>query len=262
MFAKTQQRQERPSIEHLLDLYFEQMPRYQSVPLESLTWRRVLFGGFPCYSDAPLRPGFDRILQIGDAGACQSPLSFGGFGTMVRHLPRLSEGIFEAVQGDRLSREELRLLAPYLPSLSAAWLFQRSMGFKIGQMMQGGEEEETSAILSASSSSPSARGEGSASAADGPASTSGTGRNSGRGFLPPGHINRVLRCNFSAMRMFGDRVLRPFLQDTLQFGPLTLAMWGMMFKDPLVIIRVFAQVITSMKCRHGMHFSCVTRRVF
>jgi hypothetical protein len=31
--------------------------------------------------------GFDRLLQLVDASAAQSPLSFGGFGTMLRHLP-------------------------------------------------------------------------------------------------------------------------------------------------------------------------------
>jgi hypothetical protein len=29
--------------------------------------------------------GFDRVLQLGDASATQSHLSFGGFGTMLRH---------------------------------------------------------------------------------------------------------------------------------------------------------------------------------
>ena len=30
------------------------------------------------------------LAQVGDASASQSPLSFGGFGGMVRHLPRLA----------------------------------------------------------------------------------------------------------------------------------------------------------------------------
>ena len=56
----------------------------QGVPLSQLQFKRVLFGAFPCYpSDSPLPPAFDRVLQIGDAAAGQSPLSFGGFGAMV-----------------------------------------------------------------------------------------------------------------------------------------------------------------------------------
>mgnify|MGYP006304152027 CR=1 FL=1 len=34
--------------------------------------------------------------------------------------------------------------------------------------------------------------------------------------LPANHVNEVLGCNFDIMRVLGDRVLRPFLQDTIQ----------------------------------------------
>lgn len=65
------------------------------------------------------------LPQIGDAAAAQSPLSFGGFGAMLRHLPRLAAGVDDALHEDRLSKGDLGLLQPYQPSLSAAWLFQR-----------------------------------------------------------------------------------------------------------------------------------------
>lgn len=68
-------------------------------------------------------------LQIGDAAAIQSPLSFGGFGAMLRHLPRLVAGVDDALQCERLRRADLALLQPYQPSLSAAWLFQRCAAF-------------------------------------------------------------------------------------------------------------------------------------
>lgn len=64
-------------------------------------------------------------MQIGDAAAIQSPLSFGGFGAMLRHLPRLAAGVDDALGCDRLRKADLALLQPYQPSLSAAWLFQR-----------------------------------------------------------------------------------------------------------------------------------------
>ena len=51
----------------LLDRYFELLPRYQSCSLTDLKIKRVLFGGFPCYSSSPLQPQFDRIVQ-----ACSS----------------------------------------------------------------------------------------------------------------------------------------------------------------------------------------------
>jgi hypothetical protein len=31
-------------------------------------------------------------------------------------------------------------------------------------------------------------------------------------------LAQVLACNFSVMKVLGDRVLRPFLQDTIQVG--------------------------------------------
>jgi len=44
-----------------------------------------------------------RILPVGDSSGNQSPLSFGGFGAMVRHLKRLTAGIHEALSTDQLS---------------------------------------------------------------------------------------------------------------------------------------------------------------
>ena len=55
----------------LLDRYFELLPRYQSCSLTDLKIKRVLFGGFPCYSSSPLQPQFDRIIQ-----ACQSSRAY------------------------------------------------------------------------------------------------------------------------------------------------------------------------------------------
>ena len=59
---------------------------------------RILFGFFPTYRDSPLRPPAPRVLQIGDASGVQSPLSFGGFGAMTRHLARLTTSVHEALQ--------------------------------------------------------------------------------------------------------------------------------------------------------------------
>lgn len=42
---------------------------------------------------SPLPAAFDRILQVGDASGIQSPISFGGFAAITRHLGRLSSGI-------------------------------------------------------------------------------------------------------------------------------------------------------------------------
>ena len=45
-------------------MYFSALPNYQRVPLSRLRFSRVLFGGFPSYPASPLKPAFDRVLQV------------------------------------------------------------------------------------------------------------------------------------------------------------------------------------------------------
>lgn len=71
----------RPSLEAMLDSYWQLLPQYQHVELSSLEIKRILFGLFPTFKASPLPATFDRLLQVGDASGIQSPLSFGG-----RHL--------------------------------------------------------------------------------------------------------------------------------------------------------------------------------
>ena len=47
------------------------------------------------------------------------------------------------------------------------------------------------------------------------------------------------------MQALGQWVLRPFVQDTMQWGPLSLTMAAMMLKDPLVVFRVVGQVCSA-----------------
>jgi hypothetical protein len=74
------------------------MPEYQCVNLDDLTPERILFGFFPTFRDSPLKPQFDRVLAVGDASGIQSPLSFGGFGALTRHIKRLTGAIQEAIE--------------------------------------------------------------------------------------------------------------------------------------------------------------------
>jgi hypothetical protein len=58
----------------------------------------VLFGIFPTFRASPLRSGWDRVVQMGDASGIQSPLSFGGFGALTRHIGRLVGAYDEALK--------------------------------------------------------------------------------------------------------------------------------------------------------------------
>jgi len=224
MFLYSDTHPDRPTFTSLLNTYLELLPRYQNVSLTDIAFKRVLFGGFPCYMrGSPLKPAFDRVLQVGDAAAIQSPLSFGGFGAMIRHLPRLTRGVDQALTENNLTKGYLSWLQPYQPSLSLAWLFQRSMSLRVGQLRRWEAESDIIESQKKSGSSKAVKNE------------------ANRGWIPANHINRLLRCNFSVMRIFGDRVLRPFLQDSIQAGPLALTMLGMMLRDPWTVTIVLFQ---------------------
>lgn len=125
---------ERPSILETFEDYWELMPQYQGVDPSSLRYERAVCNFFPTYAtDSPLPTQFDRLCAIGDASGIQSPLSFGGFGSITRHLARLTDAFTAALETDSLARDDLRLVNAYQPSLSVAWLFQRSMSVPVGK---------------------------------------------------------------------------------------------------------------------------------
>jgi lycopene cyclase CruP len=184
----------RPSLERLFDDYFALLPDYQHTALDQLTFKRALFGFFPAYRQSPLRYPWDRTLAIGDSSGNQSPLSFGGFGAMVRHLSRLSQGIGAALSADQLSAADLGLLNPYQPNLSVTWLFQKAMSIGVNQT------------------------------------------------LDENHINQMLATLFADMAALGDDVLRPFLQDVVQFGPLARTLLRTSLYHPGLVAKILPQV--------------------
>jgi lycopene cyclase CruP len=185
---------ERPSLEFFLEEYLRLLPEYQGVELSQLEWQRVLFGFFPSYRESPVRMPWSRILPIGDSSGGQSPVSFGGFGSMVRHLKRLTEGIHEALSCNTLSRDALAQLQPYQPNIAVTWLFQRAMSVGIDQK------------------------------------------------LPPNQINNLLSGVFQAMEQLGDDVLRPFLQDVVQFSGLSKTLLLTSLTKPGLVGPVIPQV--------------------
>jgi lycopene cyclase CruP len=164
---------QRPSLEFFFEEYLRLLPDYQKVELSELDFQRVLFGFFPSYQKSPLHLPWGRILPVGDSSGGQSPVSFGGFGSMVRHLKRLTIGIQEALEADTLSKNALNLLQPYQPNIAVTWLFQRAMSVGVDQDPD------------------------------------------------PDQINRLLNGVFAAMEGMGEEVLKPFLQDVVQFSTLS-----------------------------------------
>ena len=87
---------------------------------------RALYGLFPTYRDSPLPSVWDRVLAVGDASGVQSPLSFGGFGALTRHINRVASSVTDALESDALDKKSLSLINPYYPNLSATWMFQKA----------------------------------------------------------------------------------------------------------------------------------------
>jgi lycopene cyclase CruP len=189
-----EQSDDRISLEGFFEEYLRLLPEYQHVELSQLEWVRALFGIFPCYRNSPLTLPWDRILPVGDSSGSQSPLSFGGFGAMVRHLKRLTYGIHEALECDLLNHQALSLLQPYQPNLSVTWLFQRSMSVRVNQV------------------------------------------------VAPNQINQLLVTVFEEMERSGDRVLKPFLQDVVQFRPLAQTLLRTGILHPGLVLNILPHV--------------------
>jgi lycopene cyclase CruP len=184
----------RPSLEAMFEEYLRLLPQYQQVQLEQLQFKRALFGFFPTYRQSPLKMPWHRILPLGDSSGSQSPLSFGGFGAMVRHLKRLAHGIHEAIESDQLNQNALKLLQPYQPNISVTWMFQRSMSLGINQQ------------------------------------------------IPSNQINDLLSGVFQEMEQLGEDVLKPFLQDVVQFSGLSQTLFKTSISQPGLVLKIVPQV--------------------
>jgi lycopene cyclase CruP len=192
LFTYADLKPNRPSLRQLFTDYFHELPSYQDIELSQIKVQRALFGMFPSYRQSPLALPWNRLLAIGDSSGNQSPLSFGGFGAMLRHLSRLETGIHEALTINCLEQTDLARLQPYQPNLASTWLFQKSM--------RAPEQGD------------------------------------------PNAINRLLSAVFDAMETLGEPVLKPFLQDVVQFAPLSQTLFQVSLRHPQLIPAILAQL--------------------
>lgn len=191
LFTYVDTEPQRFSLEFLMNEYLKLLPQYQKIALEKLEFQRFLFGFFPAYEDSPLKLEWERILPIGDSSGSQSPVSFGGFGSMIRHLKRLTFGVKEALENEALTAQDLALLQPYQPNIAVTWLFQKTMSVKINQKFH------------------------------------------------PQQINQLMSGVFKVMDRLGDKTLKPFLQDVIQFSGLTKTL---PLVNPLLVLPILPQV--------------------
>ena len=137
LFTYMDAKPERPSVSEIFDDYWELLPRYQGVDVNQLQFLRFLYGVFPTYRASPIQTSFDRILAVGDASGIQSPLSFGGFGSLTRHIERILQSVDEALKNDLLDAEYMNAINAYQPNLGTCWMFQRAMSVPVGSQPAG-----------------------------------------------------------------------------------------------------------------------------
>jgi lycopene cyclase CruP len=203
LFTYIDTHRDRFSLEFFMEEYLRLLPEYQNVELNQLQFERFLFGFFPSYPKSPLHLPWNRILAVGDSAGGQSPVSFGGFGSMVRHLKRLTLGIDEALKVNLLDCNSLSLLQPYQPNISVTWLFQKTMSVGIDKKAS------------------------------------------------PNQINDLMSGVFQVMDKLGDDVLKPFLQDVIQFPALSKTL---PLVNPKLVLPILPQVGISPLLDWSVHY--------
>lgn len=193
----------RQTLAEALEDFVDGVEKYQGVPVEQMSIKRILFGFFPSYyRSCPTDVAFDRVLPVGDAGGLQSPISFGGFGCCARHIKRITAAVDEALKGENedendnfLTRKWLQTLQWYLPSLSVTGLFHRAMSVQPGM------------------------------------------KTAGR-FLNEYGINDVLWSNMRAMEIAGRDTQQTFLRDVVTASGLSKTILTMSLRNPLLAVRM------------------------
>lgn len=90
----------------LYERFFATLPRYKRGPARLA---RATYGYIPAYTrlrPMPAAPS-DRVLLVGDAASRHSPLTFCGFGSMLRSFKPVSDALLACLAEDRLSRRAL-----------------------------------------------------------------------------------------------------------------------------------------------------------
>ena len=121
---------ERPHSLHLLfEQYFELLPLYKQFG-PNFAHLKPVYGFIPGrhHLDGSLSQQTRTargLLSIGDAASRQNPLTFTGFGSFVRHLPRSTACLHECLQAGDLEAETLATLSAAQSNLGAMWVMSR-----------------------------------------------------------------------------------------------------------------------------------------
>ena len=114
------------SLLDLFEQYFALLPTYKQLNAGGRHVRPV-YGYIPARHGRSGKTAARGLLCLGDSAAGQSPLTFCGFGSFVRHIGRVSALIAYALKHDLLEEPHLRRITPHQANLRVAWVFSRLM---------------------------------------------------------------------------------------------------------------------------------------
>lgn len=135
------QRARDQSLLELFEQYFTLLPTYR--PLNNgHRHLKPVFGYIPSRHGRTGRAAARGLLCLGDSAAGQSPLTFCGFGSFVRHIGRAAMLIDYALSHDLLEEEHLRTISPHQANLRVAWVFSRFM-----QPWRGGDAASVNRLM-------------------------------------------------------------------------------------------------------------------
>ncbi len=115
----------------LLDLfedYFELLETYKA-PGEGFAHLKPVYGYIPSRHHQPKVESTTHrgIISVGDATSPQSSLTFCGFGSQVRNLPRLTRLLDMALTNELLEGKHLSSIGAHQTNINLVWVFSRFM---------------------------------------------------------------------------------------------------------------------------------------
>ena len=120
------------SLLSLFETYFRTLPEYKK-PGPDFVIHRPVYGIIPAFC----HDGFnrtreiadDRIILFGDAASLGSPLTFCGFGSMVRNLHHLTADLDRALSENNMSKKHLEQINAYEPNVASMANLMKFMCF-------------------------------------------------------------------------------------------------------------------------------------
>lgn len=116
----------------LFDTYFRTLADYKQ-PGSGFKVHRPVYGIIPAYFHDGFGPtrrvADERVVMLGDAASLASPLTFCGFGSMVRNMDRLTSGLEKVLASGAAGRRELEEVTAWEPNVAAMANLMKYMCF-------------------------------------------------------------------------------------------------------------------------------------